>query len=127
MVPRRPDPGLRRDGTLAWWEDGRLVGARQAHPEWLVALAFSPDGRWLATGATDGVLQVWDVAAQEPFAAFQDQLDRFSVRTDAHWITWLAWSSAGDEVAVGGMDGAVHVYDVRPDGPAPRPGGRRTP
>jgi WD40 repeat protein len=37
--------------------------ARFGQDEWLVGLAFSPDGTRLATAARHGCLRVWDVTA----------------------------------------------------------------
>ncbi|MCC8246144.1 nSTAND1 domain-containing NTPase [Saccharothrix luteola] len=59
------------DGTLAvavsggveLWRDGARVRAF-ASGEWISALRFRPDGRRLAIGRSDGVVEVWDPAGE---------------------------------------------------------------
>lgn len=100
------------DGTLAWWEQGRLIDAVTAHEEELVVLAWSPDGRWLATGATDGPARIWDVATRAPALRFGDTVDRFATSVNGHWIGSMAWSPDSAQLAVGAHDGTVLLYDV---------------
>jgi WD40 repeat protein/DNA-binding SARP family transcriptional activator len=46
---------------------GRSLGPpRLAHVGAVLALAFSPDGRWLATSGKDSAVYVWSVARQTP-------------------------------------------------------------
>ena len=42
-----------------------------AHVGAVVALAFSPDGRWLATSGKDSALYVWNVARQRPVSLYK--------------------------------------------------------
>ena len=44
----------------------------------LTALAFSPDGRQLATGYFNGDIRIWDVANQKQLAYFVGQRGRIS-------------------------------------------------
>jgi WD40 repeat protein/tRNA A-37 threonylcarbamoyl transferase component Bud32 len=50
---------------------GKELTALRAHPRRVEALAFSPDGRQLASGGTDGTIKLWDVAAGKELASFQ--------------------------------------------------------
>jgi len=43
--------------------------AKLPHADWVWAVAFSPDGRWVATGSKDGTARVWDVATGLPATA----------------------------------------------------------
>ena len=49
--------GIVRVGRLSGGEPHVLVGHRGA----IVALAFSPDGHWLASASADGTIRIWPV------------------------------------------------------------------
>jgi WD40 repeat protein len=51
------------DETRIYETATRKQVARVAHPEKAVALAVSPDGRWLAAGTLKGPLLVWRLPA----------------------------------------------------------------
>src|SRR5207248_8565559 len=52
--------GSRRGEARVWREEGRRLHlAWQAHTDTVRALAFSPDGRTLATGSWDGTIKLW--------------------------------------------------------------------
>jgi WD40 repeat protein len=61
--------GNTRGGDLRLWDvaSGRPLGALEGSDNTLSALAFSADGRLLASGGT-GPIRVWDVAARRPIA-----------------------------------------------------------
>ncbi|MCH8043249.1 MAG: hypothetical protein IID44_05975 [Planctomycetes bacterium] len=53
-------------GTITFWdsETGTPDGTLEVPDSLIVCLSFSPDGSLLATGANDGVIRLWDVAAR---------------------------------------------------------------
>jgi WD40 repeat protein len=68
-----------RDGTLAtaavdgavrlWDPTGRETG-RLRHDDMVNALAFSRDGRYLATASSDRTARVWDLAGRREMVRF---------------------------------------------------------
>jgi WD domain, G-beta repeat len=68
------------------------------------AIAFSPDGRTLASADFDGTLRLWDLKARK-------QLGELSEETGEVWS--LDFSPDGLELAVAGEDGSVRIWDVR--------------
>ena len=37
-----------------------------AHSDWVMSVAFSPDGTTIVSGSRDRTIKVWDSGAQEP-------------------------------------------------------------
>jgi WD40 repeat protein len=50
--------------TTKVWESqtGQELLTLKGHTGWIMSAVFSPDGRKIATGSTDGTAKVWDAA-----------------------------------------------------------------
>lgn len=84
-------------------KSGRLVARLEAHPGVVRALAFSDDGRLLASGSDDGVVRVWDAAKGGLLRAFEGHADSVGA---------VAFGPGGRMLASGGEDESVKVWDV---------------
>jgi WD40 repeat protein len=84
---------------------GRLVG-RLRHPTYVVAVRFDPQGRTLATAATDGTVRLWDVVSQRQLGVALPGPDQWSV---------LAFDPGGTNLVAFYGDGTGLVWDVDPE------------
>ena len=69
----------------------------------LTAVAYSPDGRTLATLSWDRTVMLWDAETgtrRSSLAAHQD------------WVCHVAFDGSGQRLATAGADGAVRLWDV---------------
>ncbi len=40
----------------------QVIGTLSGHPSWVYSVAFSPDGKTLASGSSDTTIKLWDVS-----------------------------------------------------------------
>ena len=73
------------------------------HTDAVLALEFSPDGKFLASGAADKVARVIDLATGKAAKSFEGH---------THHILSLAWSLDGRTLATAGADAVVKVWDT---------------
>ena len=73
------------------------------HGKWVLAVAFSPDGRMLATGDEGGQITIWDVQTQQTVV----QLDG-----DFTAVYTLMFSPDGKILASGGYEGKIELWKV---------------
>lgn len=70
----------------------------------VMAVAFSPDGKRLATGDVEGKIYLWQVADGKPLLTWQAHSS----------YTWsVSFSPDGRTLASGGNDGLIHLWDLQ--------------
>jgi WD40 repeat protein len=123
LIPRGVDPIL----TVAFSPDGRTLGlaelsnkpgdvvlmdpqtgvirARLAgHTQGTNALAFSPDGRMLATAGVERCIKLWNLATSQVRATIKDGIG---------WVKTVSFSPDGTWLAFAGDDESVRLLDLR--------------
>jgi WD40 repeat protein len=75
----------------------------KGHVDVVTCLAFSPDGKLLASGSNDTTIILWDVPAFRPRAVLRGHT--LAVRT-------IAFNPDGTRLASGGADGSLFIWDV---------------
>ena len=89
---------------------GRLSDYIHGHRAAAYSVAFSPDGKLLASGSEDRTIKLWKVATGEELAALEGHT--------GHVLT-VAFNADGTVLASGGADRTVKLWDVPrkwPDG-----------
>jgi WD40 repeat protein len=97
------------DGTVTvWnWRAEKPVHTFPGHETDRINLAFSPDGRYLATGNWQGTMKLWDaVAGGGPLHTFTPTSGK------RHPVAALAFSPYGTRLAVASFDRRVDVWDT---------------
>ena len=77
----------------------------RGHTSWVTSVAFSPDGRLLASGSDDQTVKLWDVATGQ-------EVRTLSGHTAP--VRSLAFSPDGRLLASGSWDGTVRIWGVGP-------------
>jgi RNA polymerase sigma factor (sigma-70 family) len=92
------------DGTLPPHAIARLGTTRLRHEGSVTSFAFSPDGRTLASTATDGV-RFWDLATGEPALGLP------TIRAPIG-VSSVAYSPDGTKLAIGHYVGMIQFWDL---------------
>ena len=82
---------------------GKCVHSLQKHTEPVYSVAFSPNGRFVATGSFDRNLNVWSVDDGSLVKTFHGQAGIYEV----------CWNRDGDKVAACFANRTVCVVDLR--------------
>jgi WD40 repeat protein len=91
--------------TIIIWSTDSGIQIGELPPNSLVnSIAFSDDGKLLATGDSTGSITIWDLASgkvQRQFAAHHDAIDALAFSHDNHYL------------AAGSWDKTASIWDVR--------------
>jgi eukaryotic-like serine/threonine-protein kinase len=95
-------------GPILIWDatTGQKLYALQGHTASAWKLAFSPDGRCLATPHTDGTIILWDLATRKPLKTF---------RRHGNIVSCVRFSPDGQWLASASMDETVQLWRVDSD------------
>src|SRR5581483_12228772 len=95
------------DGTNQLWCVDLITGAVKFSPErhvgMVTALAFSPDGRFIAGSSRDAIARLWEAATLKRVGTF---------RGNSGYVTSAAFASDGRTLATASNDGTVKLWGV---------------
>jgi WD40 repeat protein len=95
-----------RAGDISLWEvsTGRLLqNWKERHSDAVLSLDFSPDGRWLASGASDKLAKVTEVASGKQLHVLEGH---------THHVLGVAFRGDARVLATAGGDGVVLIWEM---------------
>ncbi len=94
------------DNQIYLWEvdSARQLHTLEAHSAWVESLAFSPDGKILASGSHDETIRLWNIQTGQCLQVITDHTSG---------IKSLAFSHDGTTLASGSNDQTVRLWDIQ--------------
>jgi small GTP-binding protein len=101
---RRADESVRRDLPRGV----KLVRTLRGHTEWIGRIAWSPDGRMLASPSADRTIRLWDAPTGECLR---------TLRGHEGDVNIVAFHPNGRKMVTGGIDRMICIWDPASDNP----------
>lgn len=110
------------DGTVGIWnvnnnKMGTAQWVQKVNDKWLYKpsgnalevkdIAFSPDGKYLATASSDNTARRWDIQSHQVV----------TVMIHGDIVTAVAFNPDGDSIATASLDGTARLWDITNDRP----------
>ncbi|XP_060146887.1 notchless protein homolog 1 isoform X4 [Globicephala melas] len=80
----------------------RCTSSLEGHSEAVISVAFSPTGKYLASGSGDTTVRFWDISTETP---------HFTCQGHRHWVLSISWSPDGKKLASGCKNGQILLWD----------------
>ena len=84
-------------------KDGSILYKMKKHTDWVTAVAFSPNGEWLATADRNGGLTIWDA---------DNGLEVHTVAGHKSMVTGLSWRDDSKLLVSVSEDGTAKVWEM---------------
>ena len=93
------------DKTIKVWDaiTGMELATLFGHTEYVLAVAYSPDGKHIASGSMDGTVKIWDAITGSELTTFTGH---------ALYVNAVTYSPDGIHITSGASDKDLKIWDV---------------